>query len=580
MNGLFLLLVLLVTLVLVTLHDNHLLSLSYLLFPLLLCVSRYHSRLLVKRAFAILALLLILVLGMTFPADVEAIEEGFILIPLLYILIFPHSLWPIPVSILLLLTYFPSLDNHELVDFIEDCIEVVVIATFATVMSFYQYKTKMQSQFFKEQSLTDDLTLIPNRKAFHQQLQENFQRWQGNSHYDFALVLIDLDDFKRINDQFGHEIGDQLLAEVAYRLMKCSCNGASVYRLGGDEFCMLVSGGEGQAALQSQIAAVISKMFDESTSQYRLKRCVQTITPTVGISLFPYDAKEVDVLLRNADLAMLDCKTHGKNNYAYFERGMFETAIRQFEIEDQLKRAIDDEQLYLVYQPKVCLTTGKVKGVEALIRWQHPELGSVSPAEFIPIAESSGMIVPIGLWVLTKACQQLAKWQETEGEFYVSVNVSAIQIQQSGLVNAVTEVIDRTGVDANWLEFELTETAIMESPELYVEKFQAFKKLGIRIAIDDFGVAYSSLAYLTKLPVDTLKIDKSFVDNCDSNHNDRMIVRTIVQLGQNLGLTTVAEGVEFETQREILEEEGVDRFQGYLYSKPVPDTELLTLVRL
>lgn len=580
MNGLFLLLVLLVTFVLVTLHDNHLLSLIYLLFPLLLCVSRYHSHVLVKRTFAILALLLILVLGVTFPADVEAIEEGFILIPLIYILIFPHSLWPISVSILLLLTYFPSLADHELVDFIEDCVEIVVIATFATVMSFYQCKTKMQSQFFKEQSLTDDLTLIPNRKAFHQQLQDNFQLWQRNSHYDFALILIDLDDFKRINDQFGHEIGDQLLAEVAYRLMKCSCCGAYVYRLGGDEFCILVSGGERQAALKQQVAAVITKIFDESTSQYRLKRCVLTITPTVGVSLFPYDAEEVDVLLRNADLAMLDCKTRGKNNYAYFERGMFETAIRRFEIEEQLKHAIDDDQLHLVYQPKVCLTTGKVKGVEALIRWQHPELGSVSPAEFIPIAESSGMIVPIGLWVLTKACQQLAKWQETEGEFYVSVNVSAIQIQQSGLVNAVTEVIDRTGVDANWLEFELTETAIMESPELYVEKFQAFKKLGIRIAIDDFGIAYSSLAYLTKLPVDTLKIDKSFVDNCDSNHSDRMIVRTIVQLGQNLGLTTVAEGVELESQREILEEEGVDRFQGYLYSKPVPDSELLTLVRL
>lgn len=578
MTLLFLFLLTLVSAITLTLHDSASITLSYLLFPLLICIAKFARVAEVKNIAAIAALLAILILGIMFPADVEEIEEGFILIPLLYILIFPHSLWPISVSFLLLLTYLPSLEHYQFVDFMEDCIEIVIIASFATVMSFYQYKTKIQSLYFKAQSLTDDLTQVPNRKAFNQDLLTNFQRWRQSPTHSFALMLIDLDNFKRINDQYGHEVGDQQLAELAYRYEQCFAGSASLYRLGGDEFCILLVGDKGKESLYQSVDMLLSKIYSSSNVIYKLKSSHQSITPSVGISMFPYDTEEVEELLRNADLAMYSSKGKGKNSFAFFKQEMFVDAIKRYQIEQELKTAIEKEQFYLVYQPKVCVKTGVVKGVEALIRWQHPQLGTINPADFIPIAESSGMIIPIGRWVLHTACSQLVHWHASNRHFYIAVNISAVQVQQSDLVTTVSEIVSQTGVDPNWLEFELTETAIMEAPELYVETFESLKALGIRIAIDDFGIAYSSLAYLTKLPIDTLKIDKSFVDHCVENHQDRMIVRTIVQLSNNLGLTSVAEGVETEEQRIILEEEGVDRFQGYLFSKPVLEEDLIEIL--
>ncbi len=567
-SGLFFVLLALVSLTLLTLHDDPLIQTGYLAFPLLMLVSRFARDPRVSRLSGMAALLLVVITGLLIPADFEEIEEAFILIPLLYLIISPHSLWPIGAAVALLLTYFPSMNEQNLLEVFEDALELIVIATFASVMSFYQCKTRRQSRYFREQSLTDDLTRIPNRKACNQQLYRLVNARQHPSGFCFAVLLLDLDDFKRINDQFGHELGDQLLTEVAQRIRAILPEQATAYRIGGDEFCIIITEQDTER-LKTRISALLQQLFTAEHSTYPLKHCFKELTPTVGIALYPEDSSEIDLLFRNADLAMYHAKAEGKNRYAYFERPMLEQAIRRYELEEQLKAAIDQHALYLLYQPKVCVRTGQIKGVEVLLRWQSPTLGAISPAEFIPIAEATGFIVPLGLWVLQEACAQLKHWQDQGQRLSIAINISAVQMAQLDFVATVTETIARSGIDGHLLEFELTETAMMIDPDGYIEKFNAFKQLGIQLAIDDFGTAYSSLAYLSQLPVDTLKIDKRFVDQCATRHEDRMIVRTIVQLSQNLGLTTVAEGVEDESQKAVLLAEGADLFQGYLHSQPM-----------
>lgn len=579
-NCFFLLLVSLVTLVLFNLHDNPLLSYSYLLFPLMICLSRFHSNKPIKDISGVLALLLVIVLGLIFPADVEEIEEAFILIPILYIIISPHSLWPIAAAFSLLLTYFPSMAHHELIDIFEDSLELVVITSFATIMSFYQNKTQQQSLYFKQQSLTDELTQIPNRKAFNNQLFKFLGRGKSNDKFYFAIMLLDLDNFKRINDQFGHNTGDHLLTEVASRLSKIiahSSNCSTIYRIGGDEFSILVTKTNFQE-LKQHLLMLIDQIYCEQNCRYHLQLSEQIITPTIGISIYPQDGDKANHLFRNVDLAMYHSKKQGKKSYAFFEPHMHEDAIKRYELEESLRSAINKGELSLVYQPKICLVSGRIKGLEALIRWNSEKHGNVSPAEFIPIAETSGDIIQIGNWVVEQACKQLMLWQDTHPHLYLSINISAIQVAQPNFIPTITQIIKQSGVEPNRLEFELTETAIMNSPDLFIEKFNAIKKQGISIAIDDFGIAYSSLSYLTRLPIDTLKIDKSFVDHCTKQHQDKMVVRTIVQLSQNLGLATVAEGVECEQQKILLQQEGVDQYQGYLHSKPMNVEEINKLL--
>ncbi|MGF1763835.1 putative bifunctional diguanylate cyclase/phosphodiesterase [Aliivibrio kagoshimensis] len=580
MMGVFVLLLSIVSLILNNLHDDPLSKSLYLLFPVLLLTARFHPKMTIKKVTSISALMIVLVLGILDPVDVEEIEEAFIFIPLLYIMIFPHSLWPIMVAFLLLLTYLPTIGAHDIYDFIEDCAEIVLISTFAGVMSFFQHKSKRQAQYFQMQSLTDDLTSILNRKAFNQDIQSHAQQWQVNRHYQFALIIVDLDDFKRVNDQYGHHAGDELLIAVVNRYLHFLQSGMTLYRLGGDEFCILVhQGSQSQkVSIKDRVHTLVETLHESEKQNYRLECGSHKITPTIGVSFFPEDTTNTELLNRNADLAMYSIKKMGKNGYAYYKREMFERILYEYAIEKKLRTAIKEQQFYLVYQPQLSLTSGAIIGVEALLRWQEPELGFVSPADFIPIAESSGSIVPIGEWVLKEACAQLALWQKSMPHIHMSVNLSAVQVHQDNLVAMVTDIISNSGIDPNWLELELTETAMMSSPEEHINKLHALSKMGIKLAIDDFGVAYSSLAYLTKLPINTLKIDKSFVDNCKTSHQDRMIVRTIVQLSKNLHLSTVAEGVEDDEQRKILHQEGADFFQGYLFSKPVSPEDIEALI--
>lgn len=583
----YVLLVSLVSWVLIDLYEAILLRTIYGFFPLLMLLARFSRSTNVTLFCSVSALILVVVMGVIIPADIELIEEVFILIPLCFILLFPSSLWTIATPFLLILSYLPSLGKHSMGEFFEDSIELIVISVFASVMSYYQQKTLKQIAGYQQQSLTDDLTGLANRKAYQQALTAHYQQWYQDVEFSFALIVMDLDDFKKINDQYGHSGGDELLIQFAQRIAAYEDNLVTTYRMGGDEFAILLGQywsaddeHRAQAELHDIVKSLIKHVFDDAKQPYKIAGHKVIMHPTIGVSFFPFDSEELSDLVRNADLAMYASKRNGKQGFSYYQANMLNNTIKAYELERHLANAIELDQFYLLYQPKVCIHSGKILGVEALLRWQHPILGAVSPSDFIPVAEATGLIVPIGRWVLAQACRQLYQWQQSFSPLYVSVNISAVQVERDELTLYIDDLIQDIGLDPCWLELELTETSVMSAPQDYVLMFSALKQLGIHIAIDDFGVAYSSLSYLSQLPIDVLKIDKCFVDACVQSHANHMIVRTIVQLSQNLGLITVAEGVETEQQKRLLQAEGVDRFQGYLFSQPVSPADIEALLKL
>ncbi|MBT1444649.1 bifunctional diguanylate cyclase/phosphodiesterase [Shewanella sp. JM162201] len=546
-----------------------------LLYGLLMSIAWFSKDL--TRLFSTLgALVLLLFICLSFPLDMELIEEAFLLVPLQFVMLFPSSLWPLAVAPLLLLTYLPATGLSTVEQWFEDAMELLTIGSFACVMSYFHAKSKAQIDHFSALSRTDDLTQLGNRKAFREQMTTLFSRHKSKDLAGFALIMLDVDGFKRINDQYGHSGGDQLLRELAQRLSRAENHATRAFRIGGDEFALLLelsaSGMAGEARTEAEI-------LQEALEQpYRIFNHLLNIKASLGIAIVPWDCIDPESLCRHADLALYSAKRQLGNGIAFFDDGLHQDAIRGYEIERHLQSAIEGKEFFLEYQPKVCLQSGEIKGVEALLRWRSDVLGLVSPAQFIPLAEANGSIVEIGRWVMFEACAQLKRWQQRYPGFFLSVNISMVQVQRDDLLALVDDAIAISGIEPGWLELELTETAVMASPEEYITMLKALKSRGLRLALDDFGVAYSSLAYLARLPVDTLKVDKSFVDRCLESRPDRLIIRTIVQLAANLGMVTVAEGVETEEQRKVLEAEGVDRYQGYLFSRPVAASKIEALL--
>ncbi|QLE86450.1 bifunctional diguanylate cyclase/phosphodiesterase [Shewanella sp. Scap07] len=577
LSSTYVLLLAIVFLIMFQLHQGTNITYFYAAVAVLLLTSRFTRSSLLKKITAILAIVTFVALGVLYPMDMEKIEEAFILIPLMYVILFPHSLWPIAVAFALLLTYLPSLFSHDIFDFVEDSLEIVVIATFASIMSLYQSKTRQQSLHFQQQSLTDDMTLLGNRKAFLQRLDTEIKATSADSNHSFILILLDLDNFKQVNDQYGHLVGDELLQGVATRLDQFVAQKGCVFRLSGDEFAMILTQADG-ASIDDSFAALDQQFFNHSENAFDLTNHLIHISMSGGYIQFHHADMDAISVTRAIDLALLSAKKAGKGQLVQYHPSMLDQAKRKVALESELNQAIELSQFTLVYQPKVSLISGEAVGAEALLRWNHPTLGAISPAEFIPIAEKTGLIASIGKWVLLEAMAQLALWQKNDSEFSVSINISAVQVKQGGLVKQITQSISHTGVNPHGIEFELTETSIMEQPERYIDTFESIRNLGCKIAIDDFGVAYSSLGYLTKLPIDVLKIDKSFIDDSATSYPHRMVVKTIVQLSQNLGLQSVAEGVETKEQRNLLREEGVDIYQGYYFSRPVSAAAITPLL--
>jgi diguanylate cyclase (GGDEF)-like protein/PAS domain S-box-containing protein len=419
----------------------------------------------------------------------------------------------------------------------------------------------------------DKLTGLPNRYMLSDYLKRAIDRCQSNEQ-KLAVLFIDLDGFKTINDTKGHETGDQLLMQAAERLVSAVQSKGIVSRQGGDEFILLLEEME-----KTEVEKLSQHIVDTFTAPFIINNEEFFTSPSIGISLYPGDGIGSEALIKNADTAMYLAKKRGRNNYQFFVSISEDILDRKIKIENGLRRAIEYHELHLHYQPKVDLKTGKWQGVEALLRWNHPNFGFVSPAEFIPAAEKTGLIVPIGKWALETACRQLKTWQE-QGlpEITVAVNVSAIQCQSGNFVKMVEEILSKHQLEARFLELEITESVMQDIKESY-NKIVQLKKIGVKISIDDFGTGYSSLSVLNRLPIDFVKIDKSFVDKVMTNDHTASLVKTMIQMGASLNFELIAEGIEEEQQAKFLVENGCQMGQGYFYSRPLPQEEIEVLLK-
>jgi diguanylate cyclase (GGDEF)-like protein len=428
----------------------------------------------------------------------------------------------------------------------------------------------------------DALTNLPNRTLFEDRV-EQVVAVSDRHDVKSALLFVDIDDFKRINDTLGHVVGDELLMGIADRLRMMTRKGDSISRnnedpmfarVGGDEFTVLLS-----VLKQSEDAAkVAQRIIDSLTQPFVLSKQEVFMTVSIGIALFPDDGSELFELWKNADTAMYYAKNKGKNNYQYYKKSMNDTAADRLALESDLRRALEREELLLHYQPQIDSLSGKIIGVEALIRWQHPERGMISPLEFIPLAEETGLIVPISNWVLETACIQSRRWQD-KGYYNIpiSVNLTSHHFQRSTLIYDISELLKKYGLQSSDLILEMTESAVMEDTEMTLNNFRDLTKMGLRLSIDDFGTGYSSLSYLKRFPIHAIKIDRTFVKDVNTEADDGTIANTIITMAHSLKMHVVAEGVETEDQLRFLLERGCDELQGYLFSSPqtVEDVEKL-----
>ncbi|MBS4097557.1 MAG: EAL domain-containing protein [Sulfuricella sp.] len=420
----------------------------------------------------------------------------------------------------------------------------------------------------------DSLTGLPNRTLFHDRLTQVLAHGMRSEHLA-ALLFLDLDRFKCINDSLGHDFGDQLLQGVAERLGKCLRREDTLARLGGDEFTLILPSlhhTNGARLVAQNILQALEQPF--SIGGHELY-----ISGSIGIALFPVDGSSVGELIKNADTAMYAAKNQGGSNYQFYSESMNATATLRLDMETQLRHALARDELMLHYQPQVDSASQRIVGVEALVRWQHPELGLIPPSDFIPVAEDTGMIVPIGQWVLRTACIQGRRWQEDGFSIKVAVNLSARQLHHSDLFATVKAVLDETGFDPSLLNLELTESMVMEKGEEAIEMLERLKKLGVSLSLDDFGTGYSSLSYLRRFPIDTIKIDRAFVQDITDAADGGVLASAIIAMAHSLKMDVIGEGVESLGQLAYLRAQRCDTFQGYYFSKPLPHEAIGSLLR-
>jgi diguanylate cyclase (GGDEF)-like protein len=421
----------------------------------------------------------------------------------------------------------------------------------------------------------DEMTGLPNRSMFTELLG---QAIKSSERYGrrFGVLFIDLDRFKAVNDSLGHEAGDTLLKEMADRFKRCVRASDVVARLGGDEFVMLID----EIAESDQAAVAARHVISGTLKPVSIKGHECRVTASVGIAIYPDHARDAESLMKNADMAMYLAKQEGKNNFQFFSKEIRASSIERMTLESHLSNALDRGEFLLQYQAKVSIRTGEINGVEALLRWWNSELGAVSPAQFIPVAEDTGLIVPIGKWVMLTACAQSVAWQQAGlSPVCMAVNVSPRQFKDPRLLDDIAEVLRATGADPSLLELEITESMVMHNVEQAVQKLRAIKEMGVRLAIDDFGTGYSSLAQLKRFPIDTLKVDRSFIREIPTNAEDRAITEAVIAMGRTLGVTVVAEGVETAEQQTFLSSRSCDEMQGYYFSKPSHPDRFATLLR-
>ncbi|PVX38529.1 EAL domain-containing protein [Janthinobacterium sp. 78] len=416
----------------------------------------------------------------------------------------------------------------------------------------------------------DGLTGLPNRSLFYQTLAQAVELAQEKS-WRIVVLFIALDRFKSINDTLGAALGDELLRQFSNRLVECVRLRDTVGRLGNDEFALILT----MSRNQQEAVAVANQVREALRAPFDLRGHAATLTASIGIAMYPDDATDPETLIKYANTAMGGAKQAGRDGYRFFTAGMNVQVLARLDLELALRHALEHDQFILYYQPKVDLRTGRISGVEALLRWRRPGYGLVAPAEFVPVLEDTGLIVRVGAWVIQAACRQIAEWRDSEvGPVHVAVNVSSRQFAEGDLEGEVTRALAQYGVAAELLELELTETALMSNAERTIVVLGKLKKIGVKVAIDDFGTGYSSLAYLQRFPIDKLKIDIAFVRNITSNPNDAAIALAIVSMAHSLKLSVVAEGVESRPQLEYLRRNRCDEIQGFYFSRALPALEL------
>ena len=442
--------------------------------------------------------------------------------------------------------------------------------------SFVDITERMEArQKIEYLAYRDTLTNLYNRSSLMENLSLILEISKRSGEH-MALLFIDLDNFKVINDSLGHPIGDLLLYQVAARLLESVRNADIVARLGGDEFVIVLP----QIQSGVLVAPVVDKLQHALSQPYILEGYTLHVTASIGISVFPHDGDTVEELMKHSDVALYHAKSEGRNNYQFFKQEMNSNARERLLMEHDLRLAVENEEFILHYQPQIDVITGQMIGVEALVRWQHPNLGLVFPDSFIGVAESTGLILPIGKFVLETACRQLKAWQ-AEGlpQIRMAVNLSALQFKQSDLPFMVEKIITETGIDPHLLELEITESVAMDNPDAAILHLNKFREMGVELAIDDFGTGYSSLSYLKLFPVHRLKIDRSFVKDLETDSDDAAIASATIALAHSLGKNVVAEGVETEFQLSYLRSQQCDIVQGYYYSRPMPVAELAPFLR-
>ncbi len=442
-------------------------------------------------------------------------------------------------------------------------------------------KEKKTEEMVHFLSFYDSLTDLPNRHFFYASIQSTMERANRNGQ-KFALALVDIDNFNRVNKSLGHRLGDACLKMVSERLAGFPGDEETpgpppqVIRMGGDHFIVLFNDVESIAGIGRTTKAILKEL----SRSYHLGGHEIFLSASIGTVIYPDDGAEADMLFRNAEAALDHVKKKGKNDVGFYSESMNKASLEFLDFETQLRRTIDRQGLMVYYQPKVDLNKGLITGMEALARWRRDDGRFVSPMVFIPFAEANGLIIPIGNFVLETACSQNRAWQDAGmGRVGVAVNASGKQFGHEGFVSNVLSVLEKTGLDPECLELEITETTLMVDPDRAVRNLKILKDHGIKISLDDFGTGYSSMSYLQKLPLDTLKIDISFIRNILTNPNDAAIVKTIIAMAHNLDLEVIAEGVETEDQLAYLKDQGCDSIQGFLISPPVPASEFLTLIR-
>ncbi|MFO7786574.1 MAG: EAL domain-containing protein [Halospina sp.] len=432
-----------------------------------------------------------------------------------------------------------------------------------------------QQEALYEAAYYDRLTGLPNRYLFHERLEQQCQDAIRNN-LSFALLFLDLDRFKYINDSLGHSAGDELLRQVARRLLNVVEGRGFLARLGGDEFAVLLS----RRQDTEQRETVVRGIINDLSRPYRLQGEDSFLTLSVGVALFPRDGGDAESLTRSADVAMYSAKRHGRNNWSYFDESDNPASTERLRLEADIHRAVENREFELYYQPQFNATGTRMAGAECLLRWQHPEHGMISPGEFIPLLEETGLIADVGVWVIEQACRCIHEWRRRglPDHFVLALNVSARQLQDEHLLTETRRLMEAWNVPEGVLELELTESSLMEEPAYSRRLFAGLRSIGAKIAIDDFGVRYSSLSYLREFAPDILKIDKSFVDPIEESERDRHLVEGIIQLSHTLGISVIGEGVETEAQRSILEHAGCDWLQGFLLACPMPLSDFQSLM--